>query len=465
MKTLYYKIGLAFLALSMLSCQDWLDVKPKTEVEAEQLFADEEGFKGALAGVYTLMNQPELYGREMTFGVVDAAAQLWQVRNYHSYEDIIGCVYESTKVRPLIDNMWSKGYNAIANANNIVGNIDERRSIFSGNNYSIIKGEALAIRAYIHLDLLRLFGDVTKPTEQEAGIPYCDSLTKQIPITKSPKDVIALIIRDLNIARNYLSVDPVVTGEKVTSKDDDGYLLNRNYHLNYYAVTALMARAYLYAGDKVNALKYAKEVIKAQSETLFPWSNSSDVMHVERALRDRTFSSEHLFALNVRKMNQYIKGYFIETSSPMVNREKVADLFVAQNDLRSIFFEVSNNVANVPSKLWQMDAIAYEGKVQSAKKDRMPMIKMSEMYYLCAECDAANAFEYLNAVLAHRGYTEEELLGNDINVMEEIEKEMKREHLCEGQLFYFYKRTQTVPADANVRYVFPKPEVELEFGS
>ena len=99
MRRLYYNLSFILLIMSMMSCQDWLDVKPKTEVEAEELFESEEGFKGALAGVYTLMSQSQLYGREMTYGVVDAAAQLWKVNNYHAYEDVIACTYESTKVR------------------------------------------------------------------------------------------------------------------------------------------------------------------------------------------------------------------------------------------------------------------------------------------------------------------------------------------------------------------------------
>ena len=33
------------------SCNDWLEVKPKTEEEADKLFSTLDGFKSALAGV------------------------------------------------------------------------------------------------------------------------------------------------------------------------------------------------------------------------------------------------------------------------------------------------------------------------------------------------------------------------------------------------------------------------------
>ena len=48
----YYKwITGAFAILILMGCQDWLDVRPKTEIESKDLFESESGFKEALAGV------------------------------------------------------------------------------------------------------------------------------------------------------------------------------------------------------------------------------------------------------------------------------------------------------------------------------------------------------------------------------------------------------------------------------
>ena len=53
MKTI--KIILSFIIISLfsISCDDWLDVKPKTQVESSELLKDEAGYKDALWGVYT----------------------------------------------------------------------------------------------------------------------------------------------------------------------------------------------------------------------------------------------------------------------------------------------------------------------------------------------------------------------------------------------------------------------------
>ena len=66
MRKLYY-LAACLLALCT-SCSDWLDVKPKTNVEEEDLFKNEQGFKEALTGIYIKMSETQLYGRELTYG-------------------------------------------------------------------------------------------------------------------------------------------------------------------------------------------------------------------------------------------------------------------------------------------------------------------------------------------------------------------------------------------------------------
>ena len=76
MKTI--KIILSFIIISLfsISCDDWLDVKPKTQVESSELLKDEAGYKDALWGVYTLMVQKSMYGLNMTVSL-DAMAKIY----------------------------------------------------------------------------------------------------------------------------------------------------------------------------------------------------------------------------------------------------------------------------------------------------------------------------------------------------------------------------------------------------
>ena len=50
-------------------------------------------------------------------------------------------------------------------------------------------------------------------------------------------------------------------------------------------------------------------------------------------------------------------------------------------------------------------------------------------------------------------------------VLTEIQNEYQREFICEGQLFYFYKRQGVAEINGQqVKYQLPKPDDELEFG-
>ena len=476
MKKEFIKYSLLVLVcFSIMACNDWLSVKPKTEMEAEDLFSTEAGFKDALAGVYTAMTKSSLYGREMTYGIVDVVAQQWgSIGTNHRYANALKYEYEATNTKPIIDTLWSGLYNAIANANSVLAYIDKSSVIFTGDNKQIIKGEALALRAFLHFDLLRLFCENAKSTSDEDGIPYVDELTKQVTVSVSPAKVVERVIQDLTDAATCLANDPVLTGREVSTSEDDGYLVNRNYHLNYYAVMGLMARVYMYAENTTEARRCAMVVIDAhKNRNVFPWADKNDVLNEKKEIRDRTFSSEHLFALNIKKLTDYIEGYFMSTSVPLLTRVSPGTLFVAGNDFRSFFFETMNYVGDVPSKLWQMDGVTVDGQLLTPKRDRMPMIRLSEMYYIVAECDKATpatAVARLNEVLASRGYDDSELLDPvSVNsadaVQAEILNEYQREFIAEGQLFFYHKRMKDERLNGyTVNYVFPKPDTETEFG-
>ncbi len=460
-------LSLGLLLFMLASCEDWLNVKPKTEIDSEELFESEYGFKEALAGIYTAITKENLYGKELTFGFNDALAQQWNIASINNeYFSIKTYNFSDIKAELKIDSIWSEAYNAVANINAMLNVIDSKKSIFSDNNYNIIKGEGLALRAYIHFDMLRLFSDINFTGDGEKHIPYVDTLVAGITVKDNSKVIIEKAINDLEKASVLLENDPVRSGDS----SPDTYFANRNYHMNYYAVKGLMARIYLYMGNKEAAFNAANEVIMAQkNKGLFPWVKSSDITRSESELRDRTFSTEHLFALNIRKMKEYIEKYFRSTSNNLLTREAVGEIYEGIEEYRKQYlFESSGTEANVPSKLWQM-----ENKDNSVtdlpKKNRMPMIRISEMYYIAAEAKLETpdvAVKYINEVRRHRGIDVE--LPTNISsteVLVEIEKEYKKEFICEGQLFFFYKRLNFssiggMPVD---NYVIPTPLAEDEY--
>ena len=108
----------------------------------------------------------------------------------------------------------------------------------------------------------------------------------------------------------------------------------------------------------------------------------------------------------------------------------------------------------------------------------MPLIRMSEMYYMGAEClnqqgKTKDAVGVLNTVRRNRGIAEDKMIPEGItskDLTKEIEKEWKKEFLGEGQMFYFYKRLgyTKLPNSSQLInekvYVLPIPEDEINVG-
>lgn len=439
------------------SCEGFLNVNPSNEIAASEQFSSEVGFQEALSGAYTLMTVPELYGREMTFGFMDVVAQQYGIFSDMSSPYFYAQYFEYNKGGSisLCDNVWCKQFTVLANVNDILAFVDENRNVFSTQeSYKLVKGEALAMRAFLHFDLLRLYVPYDADrTSTLKVMPYVEEFTKNTSVSLTFKEVADKIIGDLTNAADLMRNDPIVTGEA----SSDTYFKNRIYHLNYYAVKALLARVNLYIGEKNEAAKCASEVIEAQkNKGLFQFVKSGDVSGQDRSRLDRTFSSEHVFTLNVIDLQDYTLGYTyqINETSKLLCRKPIEDIFEGYSEYRSSFFETESGVKNVPSKFWQVD---------KTKEfiHKMPMIRISEMYYILAECN--EDIEHLNTVRTARNIPD--MLTADHILQDEILKEYKKEFIGEGQLFYYYKRLMVPDIEfMPPNYILPMPKEEIDFG-
>ena len=70
-----YAMILVAISMSFVSCEKWLDLQQEGEITASQLYGKGEGSRTALNGFYQAMGRPDLYGRELSFGLVDCMSQ------------------------------------------------------------------------------------------------------------------------------------------------------------------------------------------------------------------------------------------------------------------------------------------------------------------------------------------------------------------------------------------------------
>ncbi len=463
-------LSILLLSLLSISCQNWLDVSPKSEVKYDDLFSYKNGFKDQLTGIYTALCAENLYGTNLTFGMVDALGQqyVWK-QEAGTYYYLHRFEYENTTSRGVINNVWSNMYNTIANINILLKGIDEHRGVLSEVEEKVYEGEAYALRAFLHFDLLRLFGKSYASGAGEKAIPYVKGVSKEVTPLSTVSESIDLVIDDLKRALELLAADPIKTGEPTTA-----FLGTRDFHFNYYAVCALMARAYLYKDDKSNALRCAREVIESNK---FPWVASSNVTTNTRETRDGLFESECIFMLNNTRLKSLTERYLKEGESNTVgnllvmSQEVCAGIFETSLygfDWRyNYYFATLSSYYVGSTKLWQ---------ISSNYNNRQPLLRMSEMWLIAAECATSkkDAVYCINTLRKHRGFDEISMLTEegmtDIMLKTIIGKEYRKEFIGEGQWFLYCKRLDLpeIP-DVTVSfskafYVLPIPDQEKEYG-
>ena len=72
-----YIVVWVVLAGGFTSCNDWLDVSPKTYIPNDKMFDTEAGFKDALTGVYLMMGSTSLYAGDLSYAYLDELAGLY----------------------------------------------------------------------------------------------------------------------------------------------------------------------------------------------------------------------------------------------------------------------------------------------------------------------------------------------------------------------------------------------------
>ena len=251
---------------TMTSCEDWLDVDPKSEVKSDVMFQSVSGFKDALTGIYLLMSDQDLYGREATWGFVDALAQQTDVRGGEASAWYNATRYNYSATTTSSNGIWSRSYNIIANVNFLLENLEKKKEMFAPAMYAVIKGEALGLRAFLHFDLLRLFGPVYKENPDAKSICYRTQMNKYATPRLPASVVVDSVLHDLLQAESLLEKhDNELFGADEYNEKRDAFLVLRQLRMNIWAVRAMLARVYLYKGDDASkelAYNYAKAVIE-----------------------------------------------------------------------------------------------------------------------------------------------------------------------------------------------------------
>lgn len=484
--TSLFPVYLFGLLISLSSCKKWLDVDPKTQVKETKQFSTRQGYIDALFGIYQGAAGTNSYGGQLSYNMLDILAQRYENKSstFTTIGKLARFTYTDSEIQNIIAAVFKTQYATIAQANYILKNVDQSEGVLDGSSRSIIKGEALAMRAYLHFDLARLFSE-RYDNGANAGKPsiaYMDAFTVVPSARLTLGGVIDHCEADLKEAENLLSVNQNIDQirDNQGSTNADLFLQFRQNHMNYWAVKALLARLYLFKGDKPNALKYAKEVIESNK---FRFITSAEInVDAGSTSSDLTFTTEHIFSIYVSGMKAIADDLFKnssttgETTDLWSTRAKLDATYQASlvgygTDVRrpgaskSLWNEIASTT--VYTKKYWSDAPT------NVKQRLIPLIKLSEMYYIAAEASPTieEGLKYLNTVRTNRLIPELPTVADRAAFDNEIQFEYRKDFYAEGQLWFYYKRMNvtTIPDGianpmTSAKYVFPIPNDELEFG-
>ncbi|MGI6243356.1 MAG: RagB/SusD family nutrient uptake outer membrane protein [Prevotella sp.] len=452
-KLIYYIVAICICSLT--SCDNWLDVKPSNNEEEKELFSTESGFESALTGVYIGMKTGQLYGENLTMGMLEYMAQHWvansaDVEGHYSDYD-----YENAQVETSIKGVYAGLYNVILNINNLLRYADN--GVLQGAKHDVIKGEALGLRAFLQFDLLRLFGPVPGTQDDRKMLAYATAVTKEPMPIQTWDEYIALLEKDLNEAETLLKDVDMNTHQ-------DPFFSYRHNRMNYWAVQALKARFYLWTKNNAKAKEYAGKVIHGGWRSL---CQNDDIAQTN----DYIASKEHLFSLHVYDLKELTERFIYRPGG----------VYMPENYIRKELFE--SDITDVRlNTLWKQVAetsrtrfvlmkYKQDDRTPNYAAEQIPLIRLYEMYLIMIECseDVAEYTPLVDKLMKARNVSLQ--IGVDTPEKKErfLNLEYNKEFYGEGQLFYQYKRRgakdilwSNIEGTKSV-YELPIPKTEIKY--
>lgn len=476
MKKITYMMYLVVALLATTSCEDFLNITPEGQAKRDEILLTTEGIEEAMYGVYAQLRSNTLYGQELHFHTLEIMAHNMYCAGHTTLTALGEFDYSNTNVKSIFEGIWTAMYKNISNVNSVLNSpliVDAEEF-----PYTIYKGEALGLRAFMHFDLVRLFTEQYTQNPNATGIPYATEFSLITPEFENLQKNYEHIIADLLEAEKLLADEEKYEGE-------GNFMLDRQIHFNVYAVKATLARVYLTMGDKVNAAKYAKEVIDGGKYHL------KEMTEVRNDLAGVLSKKECIFGVYYAGFfsQVYEKLYKTTTRYSLDLRDDFMDIYDRDhvgNDYRKTSYFAANQ-DQVYRLIKLTDIYELDNNAASRPEDLIlgiNMIRIPEMYYIMAEVlldeDADAALEYYNEVRTHRGleplptHVTDEETGELVYrplTLQHINEERYKEYFGEGQLFFNMKRLHenissynnatTYQASKDI-YVVPIPDIEIQ---
>ncbi len=449
--------------LMVMSCSNFTDIEPTHSLTPNNAFKTIDDIELHLNGIYSGLQGSGYYS--LAFGVLpdmmsDNLAE--NVESLGNYRSVVDWLYVSND--GTISGVWATPYSLINDCNILLGNVDNFKENATGQK-NRLKGQALAIRALAHFDLLRYFGQDYDRNSSNLGIPIKTVASLDKPKRNTVKEVYDQVYADLTQAITMLSsVDHAVN----TSTDRS--------RIDMAGANAILARVAYYAKDYSTAISASSAVINSG----IPLASRVDFPGI---WTDDAVTTEVIWSITYLPGDGYVAGdvfFAVNNRVSFKPSQALLSIYDINNDIRySSYF--SNSTTLRPGELVISKYLGRNGAVDGLVNWKA--LRMGEMYLIRAEAYARSnqpvqARADLNALRGQRiaGYVNDNSLTGSL-LLSAISVERRKELFLEGHRWFDLRMAGLginrgsdckAPATAcslpasSFRFVWPIPQVELK---
>lgn len=458
------------------SCENKLEITPEYSLTSDNAFETAEEYDQALIAAYSTLNDlgyyQETYGELMELAADGGTETEESLRNEAEFTD---WQFGPSDGSGNVAAGWNTPYLMIARANVVSDGIDEVPEENEGSRDRIL-GQALALRALGHFDLLRLFGQTYDRNSEELGVPLRITQSLDNPVRSTVKEVYDQILADLNEAERLLRPSTL-------DADPNGDGSSR-YRIDRLAVRAIRAKVNLYAGEYQDAIDDASSVINDGAVSLGTIGSYPSVWNADNQ------STEVIWSIAIVDQNEGRPTgetfFYVNNRMGWVPSEDVINLYDQVDDIRySSFFSDNFNISSSnggPSRIGTTVAIKFSGRNGAIDGvNDIKLFRMAEMYLIRSEAQfelnqPTLAMIDLNTLRANRitNYVDENLTGSALE--NAIRDERRKELWLEGHRWFDLRRwnlpiVRGADCDSpmescnlsanNFRRIFPIPTQEI----
>lgn len=429
MKKLFLIITITGSA-TFFSCKKQLDLTPFNAVSEKQAYVTQDDFTYAIRGAYQGFRDGSYWGGSDGGNFLSTPDVLADnlVRNQ------VGRGTQQTSYRwtYAANNAWTQGlfpavYRVVSRANFILKNINNLpASAFKDN----IRGEALAIRAIAHFDLLRVMGKAyATATDADLGVPYVTTVDiTALPPRETVKKSYDLVVKDLTDASSIINTS------------------NGVGRIGKGGVYGMLSRVYLYMQQWDNTINAATSAL-AINPTLATTTNFKNIwLDIPP---DDPLTSEVIFKVKVPEQEAINAGVtYQQTGASGTKSEYVVDyafyqMFSSTDVRRDAYIKTSSYNGVTYNNVWK-----YAGRLSgSANRIDLKLLRNGEIYLNRAEAyynkgEEALALADLNQLRQNRYTNFDPTTATETGAAlgAAIDLQRRLELAFEGQRFFDLKR-------------------------